>query len=409
MAAFEPASPQWTPRDFADTRAAWDGPLPDRPGMRVRVEAAAYRGRPISFYLIGPWSRATRMQPVQRTTLEAMKNGFFLVMLLVLFAGAALLARHNIRIGRGDRRGAARIAPLVMMTVIIVWAAVGHHVPDINLEFRLFVKAFQVGAGAALILWILYVAIEPFARRFWPDGLLGWTRLVAGYIRDPRVGRDVLVGALFSVAIMLTSLARLLLPGALGYPAVMPVTGREVSVLRSATSVIGVWGDAVLNAPAATFFAAMVFIVLRLALRRRWLAIVLGTAIVAVIETSNVATARWLDGFTLINGLQRRLVNPDGAPALTGPGRELAGVSGAAVWEHGRVQVAELCAWRKAGAWDRVVFAVGGITTVERARASLESGANAALVATAALADPLLAARFRGARVAAEVARRPRR
>ncbi len=54
------------------------------------------------------------------------------------------------------------------------------------------------------------------------------------------------------------------------------------------------------------------------------------------------ATARWLDGFTLINGLQRRLVNPDGAPALTGPGRELAGVSGAAVWEHGRVQVAEL-------------------------------------------------------------------
>jgi dihydroorotate dehydrogenase (NAD+) catalytic subunit len=118
------------------------------------------------------------------------------------------------------------------------------------------------------------------------------------------------------------------------------------------------------------------------------------------------ATARWIDGFTVVNGLQRRLVKPDGAPALTGPGRELAGVSGAAVWEHCRVQVAELCAWRKAGAWDRVVLAVGGITTVERARASLESGANAALVATAALVDPLLAARFRGARVAAGGARR---
>jgi len=46
---------------------------------------------------------------------------------------------------------------------------------------------------------------------------------------------------------------------------------------------------------------------------------------------------------------------------------------------------------------------------VERARASLESGANVALVATPALVAPLLAARFRGARVAAEVARRPRR
>jgi uncharacterized protein related to proFAR isomerase len=45
-----------------------------------------------------------------------------------------------------------------------------------------------------------------------------------------------------------------------------------------------------------------------------------------------------------------------------------------------------------------VVLAVGGIITVERAHLSLESGANAALVATAALVDPLLAARFRGAR-----------
>src|SRR5439155_24690756 len=110
------------------------------------------------------WSRATRMQPLQRTTLDAVVSSFFLTMLLVLFAGAALLARHNIRVGRGDRRGATRIAPLVMMTVIMVWGAVGHHVPDINLELRVFVKAFQVGAGAALILWILYVAIEPFAR-----------------------------------------------------------------------------------------------------------------------------------------------------------------------------------------------------------------------------------------------------
>src|SRR5262249_8881741 len=119
------------------------------------------------------------------------------------------------------------------------------------------------------------------------------------------------------------------------------------------------------------------------------------------------ATARWLDGFTLLNGLQRRVVKADGAPALpgpgpgpaagAGPGRELAGVAGAAVWEHCRVQVAELCAWRKAGAWDRAVLAVGGITSVERARESLQDGANAALVATAALVDPLLAARFRGA------------
>ena len=110
------------------------------------------------------------------------------------------------------------------------------------------------------------------------------------------------------------------------------------------------------------------------------------------------AIARWVDGFVLVNGLQRRVVKADETPALPGAGRELAGVSGAAVWDPCRIQVAELCAWRKAGAWNKVILAVGGITTVERAREALAVGADAAMVATAALVDPLLAARFRSHR-----------
>jgi hypothetical protein len=31
MSAFSPATPQWSPRDFADTRAVWEGPLPAIP------------------------------------------------------------------------------------------------------------------------------------------------------------------------------------------------------------------------------------------------------------------------------------------------------------------------------------------------------------------------------------------
>jgi len=65
------------------------------------------------------------------------------------------------------------------------------------------------------------------------------------------------------------------------------------------------------------------------------------------------------------------------------------------VWEHCRVQVQELLAWRKAGAWDRTILAVGGITTVERARDVLAAGVEGAMFGTAALVDPLLAARFR--------------
>lgn len=107
--------------------------------------------------------------------------------------------------------------------------------------------------------------------------------------------------------------------------------------------------------------------------------------------------APWVDGFVLVNGLQRRVVTAAGGPAFPGAGRELAQICGADVYAHTLVQVEELVAWRKAGAWTRTILAVGGLTTVDRVRAALEAGADVALVATAALIDPLLAARFRQA------------
>ena len=47
----------------------------------------------------------------------------------------------------------------------------------------------------ATLIWLLYMAFEPYVRRFWPTLLIGWTRLLSGQVRDPLVGRDILVGA----------------------------------------------------------------------------------------------------------------------------------------------------------------------------------------------------------------------
>jgi dihydroorotate dehydrogenase (NAD+) catalytic subunit len=101
-----------------------------------------------------------------------------------------------------------------------------------------------------------------------------------------------------------------------------------------------------------------------------------------------------VDGFILVNGLYRKVVKSDGTPAFPGPNRALARLVGAGVYEQCQVQVEELLAWRKAGAWQRAILAVGGLTTAERARRALASGAEAAMVATAALVDPLFATRF---------------
>lgn len=100
-----------------------------------------------------------------------------------------------------------------------------------------------------------------------------------------------------------------------------------------------------------------------------------------------------LDGFVLVQGLRRRVTKPDGAPAFGSPERELATVVGAGAWGPSTVQIEELVAWRKAGAWTKAILAVGGLTSVERIQAALDGGAEAALVASAALTDPLIAAR----------------
>lgn len=111
--------------------------------------------------------------------------------------------------------------------------------------------------------------------------------------------------------------------------------------------------------------------------------------------------APWVDGFVLVHGIQRRVVDEQGQAAFDGSGRDLADVVGADTYPVTSRQVEEMLAWRKAGAWDRAVLAVGGITSVERAHHVLTEGADVALVATAALFDPLFATRFRQAAAAA--------
>ena len=51
-------------------------------------------------------------------------------------------------------------------------------------------------------MWLLYLALEPYVRKFWPTTLISWSRCVAGNALDPQVGRDVLIGV-FVAAITL--------------------------------------------------------------------------------------------------------------------------------------------------------------------------------------------------------------
>jgi hypothetical protein len=52
--AFKTAVPSLTPPVYADLRQAWSGVFPDRPDIPIRIEAAAYRGQPLSFQIVAP-------------------------------------------------------------------------------------------------------------------------------------------------------------------------------------------------------------------------------------------------------------------------------------------------------------------------------------------------------------------
>jgi hypothetical protein len=99
------ALPAWTPPVYGDARTAWIGTLAERPNMPMRIEAAAYRGKPVYFELIGPWTRPERMQSYQPTRSERTFLVIFTVLLLSVLVASAMFARRNLRLGRGDRRG----------------------------------------------------------------------------------------------------------------------------------------------------------------------------------------------------------------------------------------------------------------------------------------------------------------
>jgi len=297
--------PVWTPLLYADTRVAWRGALPEHPGVAMRIEAGAYRGRPVYWSLIEPWRRPNRMVAYTFSPGERAGNVLAAVIFVSLIAGGAFFARRNLRMGRGDRRGATRLAGLAFTLTLAVWVFAESHVATLY-EIGLFVMAVCWATFVSGLLWLLYVALEPFVRRRWPVLLVSWSRLLSGSVRDPLVGRDVLVGCVLGT--IAVSLLFLTVPAAtwLGVPQGEPYIG-ALRVLLGSRSVLAVTSWFVLS---PVFFAlAVLFLLflLRVLLRSEWLTVVLLIAILTAfdsLQSSNylplsVITNALLDGAAL--------------------------------------------------------------------------------------------------------------
>jgi hypothetical protein len=276
---FSAVSPQSIPPVFADTRAAWNGAYPERPNVPIRIEAAANQAKPVFFDIVAPWS-APRNEERQFGTTSGERTGLVMRMVVspLLILVATILAVRNLRLGRGDRRGATRLSMFLFAA-----GAISNALETGNL-LVLTTRAPVLVLFVPGFAWLLYIALEPHVRRVWPETMIAWSRLLAGGLRDPLVGRDVLVGVLLAIGNALVLALHTTLRRWSGRPPQFPtgadgnpfdgmaassdlLLGGRYALSRIIGSVMSIpaWGTVM-----STF---LVLLVLYALLRRRWLAI----------------------------------------------------------------------------------------------------------------------------------------
>ena len=181
MTAFHAVSPRWTPRSQADVRVAWEGRSPEfrrRPSGR----GGGYHGKPIFFTLVFPWTRAAAGRAPgpgvggsrcrrDRDSLGALSCS------RRPFSRAAICGAAAEIVGRAsDRRRDVRMSGCGLARLRESLRRRTDRDGDAQSDARL--TLFY-----ASIVWLFYLALEPYVRRLWPELLIGWTRLLSGNLK----------------------------------------------------------------------------------------------------------------------------------------------------------------------------------------------------------------------------------
>jgi hypothetical protein len=294
-----PAEPLRPPMVFADRRAAWKGDLPGVPGGAspgpIRIESASYRGRPVSFEIVGRWRapRPPEAEPGAAGRLRLLAS--FLFGRLATVVAALFLARRNLRLGRSDLAGAWRLALLMSAVTLLGWSFGGSRIfPAAPAEGTdLLTSALRAIVANAALAWCSYIAVEPLVRRRWPQRIVSWTRLLAGYGRDPMVGRDLLIGCLLGLGVSLASAVEVLAAGWMGeWP--------RLRLIQPAT-LLGLPGVArqlsldVSMAAGATLSFVVTFLLLQMLFRReRWAVGALAVLYLVGFTATSASPSLWI-------------------------------------------------------------------------------------------------------------------
>ncbi|HMB68059.1 MAG TPA: serine/threonine-protein kinase [bacterium] len=288
---FEPTSPQWNPGVYCDERAAWTGEPAGWLAQPVRVEAGAYHGKPVYFQIADPALEPWR-DPGSALPGNPISRVFFPLLNLCVIVGGAILAVRNLRLGRGDRRGALIVGGLAFGAYTLSWVFAANHsggLAEIN-QFLEWTGKSLMEQG--VIVAMMYLVLEPFIRRRWPASLVSWSRLMAGRVRDPLVGRHILYGAAIGAAALLLSALTYRAPLLLGQPPGEPL-GMDWDALKGTRWVIAELLYAVRHSLAMPMTALFLIALVAQITRRRWIALVF-VSVVFILPDPSWQTAPWV-------------------------------------------------------------------------------------------------------------------
>lgn len=273
---FQKTEPQWNSLAASDSRIAWTGTWPGtkRP---LRVEAAAWRGKPVFFSLIGDWTKPQRTVAPDDSFGEKVRQSLLIALVLCLLGGALYLARRNYRRGRGDREGAFRLASVIFVLQMLLWLCRGHLIASVWMFFA-FVIAVSTSLFYAGLTWMLYLALEPWIRRHWPQTIISWSRLLTGKFRDPLVGRDILFGVMLGVVWILIIRLRLVFEMRLGAAPEL----YQTDYLLGGRAALGGWLAHIALSITGTLQFFFILLALKIVLRKEWLAAIAFVALFAL-------------------------------------------------------------------------------------------------------------------------------
>jgi hypothetical protein len=233
----------WYANQLMDEQFAWEA---THEGKNIQVHGAGYKGRVVLFDVLGPWEHPVQTEYDQPATRYIGWIFFGLVLCIELLC--LFFARKNIQLGRGDTKGALKGAIATFATCFVWLLLAAHRYPNGDWYFEWWQIILGRSVGLALQWWVLYMALEPYIRRTYPEALISWSRLVAGNIRNALVGRDILWGVGFGAVTAAIQLLTVALPSWFPIksvtPAFLPDLFREVPVflgglcLRAGTALV---------------------------------------------------------------------------------------------------------------------------------------------------------------------------